>query len=257
MVKVATWNVNSVVARKERLLAFLARAAPDVLCLQELKCLDEKFPFAEVEAAGYHAATHGQKTYNGVAVLSKTKPDDVLRGFGDESDDDQARFLAARFGDLTVMSAYVPNGQFVGSEKYAYKLEWLRRLRKYLGNHHKPTDKLLLTGDFNIAPRDLDVHDPTAWHEKILCSTPERQALKQLEKFGLKDVGATLDPEKKQFTWWDYRMLGFPKNHGLRIDLVLASDPCLAAAKTHVVDRDERKGDKASDHAPVIVDLEI
>ena len=255
--KAVTWNVNSVTVRKDRLLEFLAREEPDVLCLQELKCVDEKFPLAAVKAAGYHAAVYGQKTYNGVAVLSRIEPLAVVRSFGDGDPDDAARFLAATFGDFTVMSAYVPNGAFVGSEKFAYKLDWLRRLRKYLDRSFKPQEKLLLMGDFNVAPRDVDVHDPIAWHEKILCSTPERLALKQIAKFGLTDLAAHLAPERQEFTWWDYRELGFPKNRGLRIDLVLASAPLVQVAASVRVDRDERKGDKPSDHAPVIATFDM
>lgn len=255
MPKAATWNVNSVAVRKERLLGFLEREQPDVLCLQELKCLDEKFPFDDVRALGYHAAVFGQKTYNGVAILSREAPTEVIRSFNDGHEDVAARFLAARFADWTVMSAYIPNGQFVGSDKYAYKLEWLKRLRKFLDRTVKPLDKVLLMGDFNVAPRDLDVHDPAAWHERILCSTPERRALKQIEAFGLTDLAVHVHPDVQEFTWWDYRMLGFPKNQGLRIDLILATAPLVATVTAVRVDRDERKGDKPSDHAPVIAEF--
>lgn len=252
MLKVATWNVNSIGVRQERLLAFLAREQPDVLCLQELKCLDEKFPTEAVKSAGYHTVTHGQKTYNGVAILSKLEPEAVIRGFGDEVDDPAARFITARVSGVTVMSAYIPNGQEVGSDKYFYKLEWLQRLRGYLDRCHKRDEPLLLTGDFNVAPDDLDVHDPNAWRGKILCSEAERAALRAVMDFGLTDSFRDKHPGEKVFSWWDYRMLGFPKNLGLRIDLILASGPMAARCQDVRIDRNERKGDKPSDHAPVI-----
>jgi exodeoxyribonuclease-3 len=229
--------------------------APDVVCLQELKCVDESFPFAEVEAAGYHAAVYGQKAFNGVALLSRTPAVDVVRGFGDGVDDPQARFISGRFGDLTVMSAYVPNGQAVGSDKYFYKLNWLSRLQCYLRERHRPTDRVILAGDFNIAPRPVDTHDVALWEGKILCSERERAALIATMDLGLVDAYRHIHPEETAFTWWDYRMLGFQKNHGLRIDLVLASQPLCEQLDRCYVDRDERKGEKPSDHAPVVVEL--
>ncbi len=251
--KIVTWNVNSVTPRKERLLAFLAREAPDVICIQELKCVDEKFPLAEITAAGYHATVYGQKTYNGVAILSREAPIEVERGMGDGAADDAARLVTARFASgLSVVCAYVPNGQEVGSDKYRYKLGWLERCRAYLDRRFSPKDRLVVVGDFNVAPRDLDVHDPDAWYEKILCSTSERMGLAKLIDFGLVDTFASLYPGKQAFTWWDYRMLGFPKNHGLRIDLILATEPMVTKLSEVRVDRDERKGEKPSDHAPVI-----
>ena len=257
MYKAATWNVNSIGVRKDRLLGFLARETPDVLCLQELKCVDEKFPLAEVEGAGYHAVTYGQKTYNGVAVISKEKPVEVVRGFGDGVEDPAARFLVARFPKISVISAYIPNGQEVGSDKYVYKLAWLQRLKTFCERAFKADEAVLLMGDFNVAPHDLDVHDPKAWHEKILCSTPERQALAAVQGFGFTDTFRHLYPDTQQFTWWDYRMLGFPKNLGLRIDLILATKPLIPGLKAVRVDRDERKGDKPSDHAPVIAEMDL
>lgn len=255
--KVATWNVNSVIARLERLLAFLEREAPDVLCLQELKTTDDKFPFGPIQDLGYVATIEGQKTYNGVAVLSRTRPDAVIRGFGDGVDDPAARFLGARFGDLTVYSAYFPNGQAVGSEKYAYKLQWMQRLKRYLDTSHVASDRVMLLGDFNVAPDDIDVHDPRAWRGKILFSEPERQALAAIRgpHLGLVDTFRQLNPDSQTFTWWDYRMLGFPKNHGLRIDHIDATASVAAQITAVRVDRDERKGEKPSDHAPVIATL--
>lgn len=255
VLKVATWNVNSIAIRLERLLAFLDRVAPDIVCLQELKCVDDKFPFAALEAKGYFAEVWGQKSYNGVAILTREKANEVRRGFDDGVDDAQARFISCKVYDTTVMSAYVPNGQSVGTDKYFYKLNWLARLGRYLDMHHRPKDALILAGDFNVAPEDKDVHDPAAWKEKILCSTRERLALQATTMDLLQDAYRQLHPSETQFTWWDYRMLAFPKNLGLRIDLVYVSSPLTTRLQGCHVERDERKGDKPSDHAPVIVTL--
>lgn len=253
--RIVTWNVNSIGSRLERLIAFLKRHEPDVLCLQELKCLDEKFPFTEIEATGYHAAVFGQKTYNGVALISKKPAHNVVRSFKDGVDDPQSRMIAGTFDGVTVMSCYVPNGQEVGADKYFYKLNWLARLRRYLDREQSPNEPLVVCGDYNVAPGDLDVHDPAAWREKILCSTREREALRHVQEFGLTDSFRHLHPTESQFSWWDYRMLGFPKNHGLRIDLILSSEVMTKRLAACYVDRDERKGDKPSDHAPVIADF--
>lgn len=253
--KLVTWNVNSVVARKDRLLRFLEREAPDVLCLQELKCLDDKFPFAEVEALGWHATTYPQKTYNGVAILTRAKPEAIQRGFADGDSDEQARFLSIRIGDMTVMSAYVPNGASVGSDKYTYKLRWLVRLQAYLTRHYKPDDKIALVGDFNVAPADRDVYDPDEWREQVLTSTPERQALAAVVHFGLVDLFRQLHPDEQAYTWWDYRMLAFPKNRGLRIDHIFVTQALLKTSLSCWIDRGERKGEKPSDHAPVIAEF--
>lgn len=255
--KLVTWNVNSVVARKERLLRFLEREQPDFLCLQELKCLDDKFPFDEVKALGWEASTFPQKTYNGVAVLSRQKPDAIQRGFDDGDPDTASRFISIRCGDLTVMSAYIPNGSEVGSDKYVYKLHWLNRLSSYLKKHHNPDEKIALVGDFNIAPNDIDVYDPVAWHEQVLTSTKERQAYSKIIEFGFIDLFRQTNPELPGYSWWDYRMLAFPKNHGLRIDHILATGSLASDCTMCHVDRDERKGEKPSDHAPVIAQFKF
>ena len=253
MPKLVTWNVNSIAIRLERLLGYLARTEPDFVCLQELKCTEEKFPFAQLEAAGYHATMLGQKTYNGVAVLTRRKPEAVFQGFGDDVDDPAARFVGVRLDGVTCFSAYVPNGQAVGTEKYFYKLNWLSRLKDYLGREHRPDEPLVVAGDFNVAPADADVHDPAAWRGKVLCSDPERAALREVTEFGLTDACRQLHATGGHFTWWDYRQLAFPKNEGLRIDLVLATPPLAARLTACEVVRDERKGEKPSDHAPVFV----
>jgi exodeoxyribonuclease III len=256
MLKIITWNVNSINVRLERLLALIAREQPDIICLQELKCIDEKFPTEKIQEAGFHCLVLGQKTYNGVAILSKEPIKELTRGFQDTGDDSHSRFLGGETFGLSVFSAYVPNGQFVGSEKYAYKLEWLKRLRKYLDLHFGPKDKLVVAGDFNVAPEDIDVHDPDLWHEKILCSSQERLALKDVMDFGLVDLYRELYPKEKAFSWWDYRQLAFQKNLGLRIDLILGTKSIEMTTKEVTMIREERKGVQPSDHAPVAACLE-
>ena len=258
--KLAAWNVNSVRARHDRLLAFLDRHAPDVVCLQEVKVTEDAFPYDAVRERGYHAAVHGQRTYNGVAVLSRTEPADVVRGFGDGADDDpQARLLWATVdagaGPVRVCSAYVPNGATVGSDKWAYKLAWLGRLRRALDAHHDPAAPLVVAGDFNVAPDDaLDVAKPDRWAGSVLTHPEARAALETVRAWGFEDVVRRLHPgEKGPLTWWDYRALGFVKNDGLRIDHVFATAGLAARAVEAVVDRDERKGEGPSDHAPVLV----
>jgi len=255
IVKLVTWNVNSIRQRLERLLALLARHAPDVICLQETKVVDGDFPAAALRAAGYASAFAGQKSYNGVAILAKTEPDAVARGFRDGADDEQARLLSATIEGVRVICAYVPNGQALGTDKYAYKLEWFERLRKLLERESDPTRPLALVGDFNVAPADMDVHDPEAWRGQVLCSDPERAALQRVVDWGLVDAFRARYPERVAFTWWDYRELGFPKNRGLRIDHVLLTQPLVAKLEDVVIDREERKGKGASDHAPVIASL--
>lgn len=253
--KVVSWNVNSVKARLDRLLAYLAREAPDVVCLQELKCVEEAFPAAAVHDAGYHAAVLGQKTYNGVAILSREPLSDVTRGFGDGAADDAARFVGATVRGVRVYSAYIPNGQAVGTEKYAYKLEWMKRLRAFLDGRHTPRDPVLVAGDFNVAPEDRDVHDPAAWRGQILFSDPEKSALANVCAFGLHDTFRKFHADAGHYSWWDYRMLGFPKNRGLRIDFILATAPLLERCRAASIARDERKGQQPSDHAPVVAEF--
>ena len=250
--KLASWNVNSVRARSERLLAWLARQEPDVVCLQELKTEDSGFPFAELKAAGYEAVTYGQKTYNGVAILSRTPIERVTRGLSDGVSDDQARLIAGTVQGIRVLSAYVPNGQVVGSEKYAYKLAWLGRLRRYLDRHARVDEPLALCGDFNVAPEERDVYDPLAWQGETLFHADARQALSQVVDFGLVDTLRLHRPEPGLYSWWDYRMLAFPKNRGLRIDQIWATPPLADRCVDASIDREERKGKQPSDHAPCI-----
>jgi exodeoxyribonuclease-3 len=255
--KLATWNVNSIRAREDRLLRWLSMVGPDVLCLQELKVTEDAFPFDTLRALGYHAAVHGQKTYNGVAILARTEPGEVERGFGDGGDDIQARLVAARVGRIRVVSAYVPNGAEVGSDKWAYKLEWLRRLGAWLDRRFARSDLLALCGDFNVAPEARDVHDPSAWEGSVLFHPDARAALESVRARGLVD-GFRLHHQAPGFyTWWDYRMLAFPKNRGLRIDHVFLSETLAARCTAASIDRNERKGKQPSDHAPVVVTLDV
>jgi exodeoxyribonuclease-3 len=254
--RLVTWNVNSIRQRHDRLLALLTRHSPDVVCLQETKVVDADFPAAELRAAGYESATAGQKGYNGVAILARTPLSDVRAGLRDDGDDSQARLLAATVEGVRVITAYVPNGQKVGSEKYAFKLEWYERLRKYLERECQADGPLALAGDFNVAPADLDVHDPPLWVGQVMCSDHERAALARLCEWGLIDSFRAKHPEEKAFTWWDYRLLGFPKNRGLRIDHLLVTKPLYARLAAVVIDREERKGKGASDHAPLLATFE-
>jgi exodeoxyribonuclease-3 len=254
--KIATWNVNSLRVRLPQLLDWLAAHSPDVVALQETKVVDESFPLAELQAAGYHAAFSGQKTYNGVAMLAREPPTDVVRdipGF----DDPQRRVLAATCGGVRVLGLYVPNGQSIESDKYQYKLGWLHALRGWLQGELAAHPRLVALGDFNIAPEDRDVHDPAAWAGQVLVSDPERAALAALTGLGLEDVFRRFEQAAGSFSWWDYRAGGFRRNHGLRIDLVLASQPLAAACTGCVIDRATRALERASDHAPVFATFDI
>ena len=255
--RIATWNVNSVRARQERLLAWLARQAPDVVCLQELKVESAQFPLGALRAAGYHAVVEGQRTYNGVAILAREEPTEVVRGLCDDADDPQARLIAATVRDVRVLSAYVPNGAEVGSDKWAYKLDWLRRLTVYLEQHHRADRPLALCGDLNLAPEARDVHDPALWEGSVLFHADLRTAFARLETWGLADAFRVHHAESGLYSWWDYRMLAFPRNHGLRIDHILVTAPLKARCSACAIDRDERKGKQPSDHAPVVADFAL
>jgi exodeoxyribonuclease III len=250
-VKIASWNVNSIRVRKERLLRWLERHSPDVLCLQELKAPDEHFPMEEVRAAGYHAAVLGQRTYNGVAILSRLAPEGIERGLQDDVGDAEARLIGARIAGVRVISLYVPNGQVVGSEKWAYRQSWMRRLRGLLERRCDPKEPLALCGDWNVAPEDRDVCDPAGWAESVLFHPDARAAFDEVRSWGLVDTFRLHHQEAGRYSWWDYRMLAFPKNQGLRIDHVLATHPLADRCTGAGIDRDERKGQQPSDHVPV------
>lgn len=257
MAAVLTWNVNSIRTRLERLQAVLERHKPDIVCLQELKVTDDLFPLDAMRAAGYHAAIHGQKTYNGVAILSREKPSDIRIGIGDDVDDPQARLASATVGGIRVLSAYFPNGGTVDSDKYEYKLAWMDRVRELLESSYSADERLLLCGDTNIAIDDADVANPDQWADSVLCAGPGRAALRRIMDWGLVDVFRHHHPEGGLYSWWDYRRLGFPRGDGLRIDHILATGPLANACVSATIDREERKGSKPSDHAPVIATFEI
>lgn len=250
--KIATWNVNSVRSRLERLLAWLQKAQPDILCLQELKSTNEAFPLDAIRGAGYHAAVFGQKTYNGVAILSRAEPTAIQYGLMDDHEDAQARLLAAQIGTVHVISAYVPNGQVVGTEAYAYKLRWFQRLRMLLETRFRPMDLVILCGDFNVARDEKDVARPSVWANSVLFHPTSREAMEELLAWGLTDVFRQHHPEGGLYSWWDYRMLAFPKNDGLRLDYILATEALAVRCTAAEIDRQERKGEKPSDHAPVM-----
>ena len=252
--RVASWNVNSIRVRRERLLRWLETQRPDVLCLQELKATEAQFPFEAVRAAGYDGPVLGQKAYNGVAILARggVALEDVREGLDDGADDPSARLLSARAGDTRIITVYVPNGQVVGSDKYAFKLEWFRRLRLYLERHHRTSEPLILCGDFNVAPEPRDVERPKEWERSVLFHVDVRAALRELMTWGLTDTFRLHHEEGGFYTWWDYRMLSFPKNDGLRLDLILATTPLAGRCTETAIHRDERKGKLASDHVPVL-----
>ncbi len=248
--KIASWNLNSIRARQQLLVSWLALAQPDVLCLQELKCTDSEFPSLELKAAGYDSACYGQRSYNGVAILSKLPLGDIARGMGDESDE-QARVLAATAGRVRVISAYAPNGQAVDSPAFEYKLLWYERLCRYLDARFDKNEPLVLCGDFNVAPEPRDVHDAKLWEGQTMFTLKEREALKRVVDFGLVDTFRLHHAEEGRFSWWDYRMLAFPKNRGLRIDHLYATAPLAEKCIAADIDREARKGSQPSDHAPV------
>jgi exodeoxyribonuclease III len=253
--KIATWNVNSIRKRLDRVIPWLAEHQPDVLCVQETKVEDDAFPHAEIAAAGYHALCHGQKTYNGVALLSREPGQAAVHGFADGGDDTQARFLVASVGALRVGSVYVPNGQTVASDKFAYKLAWLARWRRWLSARADPAVPMALCGDINIAPDGRDVYDPEGWKDQVLCHPDERAALDEICRWGLVDVFRQHHNEGGLYSWWDYRQLSFPKNFGLRIDLILCTASLAARCTSVTIDRNARKGQNPSDHAPVIAEF--
>ncbi len=258
--KIATWNVNSIRIRLDRVLDWLERERPEVLCLQELKLPTKKFPHEEIEAVGYHAAVHGQRAYNGVAILSPVPPEGVVRGMGADDGDEQARIVSADVSGIRVISAYFPNGQEVGTEAYGYKLEWMGRLRRWIEETLSPDRPVILAGDFNVAPRDSDVAVPEMWAGSVLCHDAARASLEDIRRWGFTDVFEKHHPDGGIYSWWDYQMLAFPRNNGLRIDHVYVTAPLAQRSSGARVDREARKKgafeSKPSDHAPVVVELD-
>jgi exodeoxyribonuclease-3 len=252
--KLATWNVNSLNVRLPHVLSWLHQQQPDVLCLQETKLEDKQFPSDVIRDAGYIAAFSGQKTYNGVAILSRTEGADCVRALPNFIDE-QKRIIALTFGEVRVVSVYVPNGQSIESDKYQYKLAWLNAFTDWLRSEAQRHAKLAVLGDLNIAPADADVHDPKAWEGQVLCSEQERKAFRDLLALGFKDSFRLFEQPAASFSWWDYRMMAFRRNMGLRIDHILLSDALVGACQSCIIDRAPRKLERPSDHAPVMVEM--
>lgn len=254
--KLATWNVNSLAVRLPQVLDWLTANPVDALVLQETKLTDDKFPRAEIEAAGYAVQWFGQKTYNGVALLSREPAHDVTKnifGFADE----QARVIAGSVGGVRVIGAYFPNGQAPDSEKFTYKMAWLQALRDWVRSELAVHARLVLMGDFNIAPEDRDVHDPVLWAGQIHCTPQEREHFRELIGLGLVDAFRLFEQPPKSWSWWDYRNLAFRKNQGLRIDHILVSEALKPTVSACTIDKLPRKNERPSDHAPVVVELSL
>ena len=255
--RMATWNVNSIRARFDKLKEWIAYAKPDVICLQETKVKDEEFPYRELEDLGYFGCHFGTTQWNGVAILSKIRADSIQIGFSSNWQDQEARIAAGVFGDLWIASVYVPNGRSLDDQHYQFKLKWLEELRKEVVLQRERGRSVLVAGDFNVAPTDLDVWDPASFVGATHVSEPEREALRKIEQVGVVDIFRKLYPTQRIYTWWDFRQGAFHKGQGLRIDLVLADTDLARRASWGIVDREARKvsGFKPSDHAPVIIDF--
>ena len=254
--RIASWNVNSLKVRLPQVLDWLARHQPDALCLQELKLEDASFPKAELAAAGYSAAFSGQKTYNGVAILSREPAANVVCGIAG-FDDPQRRVISAEVAGVRLVCAYVPNGQSVDSDKYQYKLSWLTAFATWLEGELAAHARVAVLGDYNIAPEDRDVHDPKAWEGNVLVSPRERDAFRRLIDLGLSDSFRLFEQPEKSYTWWDYRMNGFKRNLGLRIDHILLSPGLAANCASCSIDLEPRRHERPSDHAPVVADIAV
>ena len=252
--KIATWNVNSLRVRLPQVLQWLESAQPDFLALQETKTTDDVFPETDLLAAGYHALFSGQKTYNGVAILSRTPGRDIITDIPG-LEDPQRRVLATTYGDVRLINLYVPNGESIESDKYQYKLNWLDKLAEWLKSELQQHAKLVVVGDFNIAPADADVHDPVAWKDSVLCSPAERAAFHRLLGLGLCDSFRNFEQPENSFSWWDYRMNAFRRNRGLRIDHILASTALCKACSACNIDKVPRAWERPSDHTPVVAEF--
>jgi exodeoxyribonuclease-3 len=246
-----SWNVNSIRARYDRFLNWIQANEPDVICLQELKCQDDSFPFDELSSLGYISTIHGQKTYNGVAILSLDEPKDVMIGLNDGVDDPQARLISAVVEGVRTICVYVPNGGELGSDKWEYKLQWYGRLQAWLNEHVLPTEQVLLCGDFNVAPTDFDVGRPQQWGGGVLCVPEARAALQSVTDWGFVDTFRKFETGPGHYTWWDYRRGGFANGNGLRIDMIYASASLADKCTSVFIDVEERAGEKPSDHAPI------
>ncbi|MDQ3667259.1 MAG: exodeoxyribonuclease III [Acidobacteriota bacterium] len=255
--RIATWNVNSVLARLPHLTRWLDTVQPDVLCLQETKCTDDKFPLEVLIERGYSCITLGQQSYNGVAILSRGECETEQRGYPGVEETTHARLLAAKFSGVDIVNVYIPNGQMVGSEKYEFKLNWMRRLRSFFETHYQNTTPVLLCGDFNVAPEDRDVHNPQLWQERIMCSQAERETLTEIKAWGFHDCFRRHHEEAGKFSWWDYRAGAFRRNHGLRIDHIWTSGSLTARNMNTWIDIEPRTWERPSDHAPVLAEFDL
>ena len=254
MFKIATWNVNSLKVRLPHVLQWLETERPDVLALQETKTVDENFPTDAIKEAGYHVSYTGQKTYNGVTTISKSPIDTIAHRIPDY-DDEQRRVLAINTAKITVLNLYVPNGSEVDSDKYRYKLEWFSKLHPFITQLQSINDRLIILGDFNIAPEDQDVHAPHEWEGNVLVSKPERDEFNKLLAHGFSDCFRLFDQEEKSFSWWDYRAAAFRRNRGIRIDHILASDALSGSCRACYIDKGPRKLERPSDHTPVVAEF--
>ncbi|MFN0205007.1 MAG: exodeoxyribonuclease III [Planctomycetota bacterium] len=251
-IKIVSWNVNSIRARLARVTAWLQKHNPDVLCIQESKVEDAKFPKEEFEKLGYHCEIYGQKAYNGVAILSKKPVTDIVKGFPDDGEAGHRRFLSGVAGGIRIINVYVPNGESVESEKFVFKRAWLKKLTELLKTSFDTSQPMILLGDFNIAPEDRDVHDPARWRGKVLFHPDEHAALAEICKLGFRDALRLKYQDSGLYTWWDFRTMGFQRGYGLRIDLLLVTDSLAARCEDICIDVEERAGAQPSDHAPVI-----
>lgn len=256
MFRIATWNVNSLRVRLPHILQWIKDETPDVFALQETKIVDDDFPVDIFNETGYQAICSGQKTFNGIAIISKTPPTNIITGIPD-FDDPQKRVLCADFNNITVLNLYVPNGSEVGSDKYNYKLEWFSHLHTFVNNLLSDKKNLIILGDFNVAPEDRDVHDPEEWEGNVLVSEPERNEFRKLLAAGLTDCFRLFEQEEKSYSWWDYRAAAFRRNRGLRIDHILASKPLADRCRKCHIDKRPRSLERPSDHVPVVAEFDI
>jgi exodeoxyribonuclease III len=255
--KIATWNVNSINARLEHLLRWLSEAEPDVVCLQETKCVDENFPYEAIHDAGYFSAFYGQKSYNGVAILSRFEMQDVQKNFPDDDDESPKRLIAATIEGARIVNTYIPNGTELWSDKFTFKLDWLQRLRRFFDDTCDKSGDVLLCGDFNVAPDPLDVWNPPLWEGKIHFSKPERAAIHHVKQWGFVDVFRQINGDVKEYSWWDYREAGFQKNRGLRIDHIWTSPSLAEKCTASWIDKTPRGWERPSDHTPVVAQFDL
>ena len=253
--KIATWNVNSIIARLPHITRWLEKTQPDVLCIQETKCADDKFPLLELKSTAYDCVIFGQQSYNGVAIISRAGCASIQRGFPGDDATSQARLLTADIGGVRIVNVYIPNGQIVGSEKYQFKLQWMSRLREFFDQNYDKEVPVLLCGDFNVAPEERDVHDPRLWQNRILFSEPERAALQNIKDWGFTDTFRLHTEEGGHYSWWDYRAGGFRRNLGLRIDHIWVSAPLAPRSLATWIDKEPRGWERPSDHAPVVAEF--